>query len=95
VVRVEIGGPRVADEVLLTREDWAAVGRLAREQIITHTNEGTDEDGKAFAPYSKRYAEQKRKAGASTRVNLQVSGGMLGAITVEPDDAGVTLSFSR
>jgi hypothetical protein len=87
-------GP-LADAELVTRDDWGAVGRLAREQIIRHTNAGVDEDGKPFAPYSPKYAEQKRKTGASSRPNLQVSGGMLGAITVEPDNDGVTLSFSR
>ena len=86
---------KLADLPVMTREDWAATGRLAREQVLRHTNAGVDEDGAAFTPYSKRYLDQKRKSGASTRVNLTLSGGMLGAITVEPDETGVTLQFSR
>lgn len=79
---------------LLTREDWAAVGRLARQQILQHTDAGKDQNDRPFRPYSPAYAEQKRKAGASGRVDLMVSGQMLGAITVTPDDKGVTLAFS-
>jgi len=94
-VTVARSSGRLADLPLMTREDWAATGRLAREQVIRHTNAGVDQDGKAFTPYSKRYLDQKRKTGASTRVNLTLSGGMLGAITVEPDETGVTLQFSR
>jgi hypothetical protein len=78
---------------LLTRQDWAAVGRLAREQILKHTAAGRDEHGRPFRPYSPSYAAQKRQAGASGRVDLMVSGQMLGAITVTPDDKGVTLAF--
>ena len=94
-VTVEKNFGALADVKLLAREDWAAVGRLARERIVRHTTAGNDEDGKSFAPYSKGYAKQRAKEGLSTRVSLQLSGGMLQSITVEPDDTGVTLGFSR
>lgn len=84
------------DEIeLLTKDDFGRVGRLARERIILRTLQGRDENDRAFAPYSPEYAKQKAKQGASGRVNLQLSGAMLQAITVEPDDAGVTLGFSN
>lgn len=94
-VSVEKNFGDLADLPLLKREDWAAIGRLAREQIVRHTVAGTDEEGKAFKPYSQGYAKRRAKEGLSTRVSLQLSGGMLQSITVEPDDTGVTLGFSR
>lgn len=94
-VQVETNFKPLADEVLVTREDWAATGRLARELIVRHTTAGKDETGKTFAPYSNAYAKRRRKEGLSERVSLQLSGGMLGAIVVEPDDNGVTLGFSH
>lgn len=82
------------DEIdLVTREDWGRIGRLARERIVRRTQAGRDEHDQPFRPYSEAYAEQKVEAGASGRVDLQLSGEMLRAITVEPDDEGVTLSF--
>lgn len=74
----------------LTREDWGRVGRLARERIMRRTLDGRDQHDASFAPYSAAYAELK----GSSRVDLQLSGEMLRAITVEPDDLGVTLSFT-
>lgn len=79
--------------VLVTKEQWGRTGRLARERIIRRTLQGRDEDDNAFAPYSAGYAEQKSKAGASSTVNLQLSGAMLEAIQVEPDENGVTLTI--
>ncbi len=86
-------GP-LTDTVLLTVSDWGRVGRLVRERIVTRTVEGRDEHGAAFAPYSAAYASRRAAEGMSTTPNLQVSGEMLRAITVEPDEAGVTLAFS-
>jgi len=93
-VSVQKNFGRLRDQKLLTKDDWAAIGRLAREQILQHTAAGRDETGAAFAPYSDGYQKAKSKAGASTRVNLTLSGAMLGAITVTPDDKGVTLGFA-
>jgi hypothetical protein len=86
--------PPLGETALLTREDWAAVGRLARERIIRRTVQGLDVDGNAFAPYSEGYAKQREKANvASARVTLQLSGEMLRSIEVLADDDGVELTF--
>ena len=86
-------GP-LTDIRALTREDFAVIGRLAREQVIRRTQAGRDENDQAFAPYSPAYAEAKGEAGAGSAVNLTVSGEMLRGIVVEtPTDTGVTLSF--
>jgi len=79
----------------LTRDDWGRVGRLARERIVRRTLEGRDQHDNSFAPYSEGYAAAKREMGASGSVDLQLSGEMLRAITVEPDDTGVTLAFTN
>lgn len=81
------------DIVLVSKEQWGRIGRQVRERIIRRTLQGRDEDDAAFAPYSPGYAAQKAKSGASTSVNLQLSGAMLQAIQVEPDDNGVTLTI--
>lgn len=86
--------PPLTEQPLLTKDDWGRIGRLTRERILRRTMQGVSETGTPFAPYSPGYAAAKRKSGASDRVNLQVSGEMLRAITVEPDETGVTLAFS-
>ena len=87
-------GP-LTDTVLLTRHDWARVGRLARERIVRRTLGGRSVDGAPFAAYSAGYRRAKDRIGASGTVNLQLSGDMLNAITANEDDTGVTLAFSR
>lgn len=74
------------------------VGLAMREAIIRRTISGVDADGQAFAPYSKGYEKQKRKAIGGSGVNLQVSGNMLVQITIvdvtsTPDEASVTLGW--
>lgn len=82
----------LASVQLSTRAVMKEVGLLARERILRRTAAGVDERDTAFAPYSKAYAAAK----GSSRVNLQVSGGMLNAIVItELTDASVTLGFSR
>lgn len=83
----------LTDITFFTRSDWGRVGRLARERIIRRTLAGRDEDDVAFAPYSPDYARQRAKLGASAAPNLQLSGAMLQAIQVDPDDQGVTLTI--
>lgn len=85
-------GP-LTQEARITREDWGRVGRFARERVTINTQSGRDEDGQAFAPYSRDYLSAKLKAGGSSTVNLTVSGAMLQAIRVAPDDQGVTLTI--
>lgn len=78
---------------LITRGDWGKVGRLARERIIRRTQQGHDQEDASFKPYSADYLAQRHDAGLGDRVDLQVSGAMLQAIQVEPDDQGVTLTI--
>lgn len=85
----------VANLPLLTVGDWRTIGREARELIIRRTLAGRDQRDQPFQAYSKGYAKQKKAIGASGRPNLQLSGDMLNAITVLPDEKGVTLSFNR
>lgn len=85
--------PPLDQITLVSRADWGRVGRLARERIIRRTLQGRDEDEASFAPYSAAYAKQKAKLGKSDLVNLQLSGAMLNAIQVEPDEQGVTLTI--
>lgn len=86
-------GP-LSDVRLVTKDEWAKVGRLARERIVTRTQAGQDVRGASFAPYSPGYRRVKEAIGAGSNVNLTLSGEMLRAITVEPDAEGVTLKFS-
>jgi hypothetical protein len=83
--------PPLTELDLLTREDWRAVGHDQRERIIRRTKAGRDVDGRPFAPYSPSYAKQLAAEGMSTTPDLEVSGRMLQAITVQPDAEGVTL----
>lgn len=80
--------------VLITREDWQAIGVLARERIVRRTASGLDAAGQAFTPYSEGYAEARVNAGldAST-VRLQASGEMLRGIQVIPHDTKVEVTF--
>lgn len=86
--------PPLTDTVFLTRDDWRRVGLLARERIIRRTLSGQDEDDRPFTPYSPAYAKQLAKIGQGSGVDLQLSGEMLRAIQVEPDDTGVTLTIA-
>lgn len=83
---------------LVTRDDMAAVGAFLRERIVSRTARGVDASGQPFAAYSEDYAKRKREEmGASGVPDLYVSGGMLGAITIEvrPDGKAVSLFFAR
>jgi hypothetical protein len=86
--------PPLDETVLVDKDDWGRIGRLARERIIRRTLEGKDEHGSPFQAYSDGYLKQREAAGKGSRVDLQLSGEMLRAITVEPDDDGVTLAFT-
>lgn len=79
----------LTQQKLVTRADYEALGRLARERIIRRTVMGMGPDNEAFEPYSAAYAKQK----GSSAVNLQVSGEMLRSIQVIAEDDRVTLTF--
>jgi len=71
------------------------IGLMVRERILRRTAEGRDESDAPFAAYSPKYAQLKAKELGDTGVNLQVSGAMLGAITITAvTDRSVTLGFS-
>lgn len=94
-VTVRVNFAPLADFPLSTKETMREVGLLARERVLRRTASGVDQFDHAFAPYSPGYEKQKAKALGSTRVNLQVSGGMLNAITLtEVTEDSVTLGFS-
>jgi hypothetical protein len=83
-------GP-LTDITLVAREDWRAVGLDQRERIIRRTKSGQDVHGRPFQAYSPSYLKQLAAEGLGTQVDLEVSGRMLQAITVQPDADGVTL----
>ena len=87
-------GP-LTDLQLFTREDWGRVGRMVRERIVLRTRQGLDRNEQPFAPYAPSYAVAKAKELGAGPVNLTVSGELLNNIAVEPDDMGVTLTFTR
>lgn len=82
---------------LTDRQLMREVGLLARERIYSRTISGRDEDNQPFRPYSADYkATKQRELGKSSPVNLQLSGGMLNALTIlAVTDDSVTLGFSR
>lgn len=94
-VVVTIKGQRLSEVKLSTQDLMREVGLLARERILRRTAAGLDQNDSAFKPYSPAYAIAKAKELGYTGVNLQVSGGMLGAIVItEVTENKVTLGFS-
>lgn len=94
-VVVTLRGRPLADIPLTNRDLMREVGLLARERILRRTASGLDQDDAPFHPYSAAYALQKAKELGPGIVNLQVSGGMLGAIVIlEITENSVTLGFS-
>lgn len=84
----------LAETRLLTREDWAAIGRLARERIIRRTLQGQDVNGEAFTPYSEGYTKARQaEALAVAQVTLQLSGEMLRNIQVVAHDDRVEVTY--
>jgi hypothetical protein len=67
-----------AREAILRRIADAGMGRIKRR-----TGQGKDVDGAPFAPYSTRYAKQRRQAGRNDKpVTLLLSGAMLASMQV-------------
>lgn len=94
-VTVTVTGKRLSDIPLSSEELMREIGLLARERILRRTAAGVDANDAPFAPYSAKYALRKAKEVGPGPVNLQLSGGMLGAITiVEVTTNSVTLGFS-
>jgi hypothetical protein len=66
------------------------LAKKIKEIMIKRTKSGRDVNGKDFKPYSKNYAEKKRK----TLVNLTDTGLMLDSIKIERADKQRTFYFS-
>lgn len=70
--------PPGSRQALLEKIANFQIGRIKRR-----TAAGLDVNGNPFAPYSARYAEQRRKSGRETdRVQLRLTSGMMDSITV-------------
>ena len=94
VIRRSFG--RLPDLKLTDRETMRAIGEEVRERIQRRTLSGQDVDGQPFEPYSDGYAKAKSEAMGTTKVDLAVSGEMLGGLTiVNVTDKSVTLGFRR
>lgn len=71
------------------------LGEMTLRLIRTRTMQGTDADGRAFAPYTPGYAELRAKEGMSTTPDLTVSGRMLNDMAVTGVANGsVSLGFT-
>lgn len=81
---------------IIDRSVMEMVGREIREQIYRRTLAGKDAEGRSFDAYSDGYAKAKSEAMGTTRVDLSVSGEMLGAMqVVEVTDRKVVIGFRR
>lgn len=54
--------------------------RSAIASIRVRTSQGLDERGRPFRPYAAEYAAKRREAGLGSRVDLHVTGAMLGSL---------------
>ncbi len=64
-----------------TRKALAKSGMFIQNAIKDRTRKGRDYKGRAFRPYSPKYAKQRAKEGRTTTPNLFRSGQMLGNMT--------------
>lgn len=94
-VTVTVTGRRLSDVEFSSEDLMREVGLLVRERILRRTASGRDANELPFAPYSAAYALRKAKEVGPGSVNLMLSNGMLGAITItEVTKNRVTLGFS-
>jgi hypothetical protein len=74
------------------------VADLIIERIVNRTDQGKDKDGRKFPGYSKSYKESLdfKVAGKSSKVDLQLSGDMLAALSVlDKTSRSVTIGFEN
>ena len=64
-----------------TRKALNKTGMFLQNAIKDRTRKGRDFKGRAFRPYSPKYAKQRAKEGRTTTPNLFRSGQMLGNMT--------------
>tara|TARA_Y100001938_G_scaffold132665_1_gene191172 strand:+ start:753 stop:1397 length:645 start_codon:yes stop_codon:yes gene_type:complete len=77
------------------KQTMRIIGEQAISRIIVETQDlGKDKNNRRFRPYSKLYAEVRKAAGRSTRVDLTDTGHMINAISVtDARNNGVTVGF--
>ena len=97
-IGIKIDKIKIEVKTPINRGFWYRVGDGVRKVIYTRTYErGEDVDRHTFKPYSKAYAEKKRKEGLpSFRPNLSFSNRMLNAMSrgLRPHKRGVKLVLS-
>jgi hypothetical protein len=74
------------------------VADLIIERIVNRTDQGKDKDGRRFPGYSKSYKESLdfKVAGKTNKVDLQLSGDMLAALSVlDKTSRSVTIGFEN
>lgn len=70
------------------------IGMFAISQIQIRTAEGTDVKGRPFAPYSPRYRMFKKgKGSAGDKVNLFLTGSMMGSMTHDATEDTTRIFF--
>lgn len=84
-----------AEMPLLTADDMRQVGLAAREMMLRRTRSGIDQFGRPFAPYSESYRRARAAMGKPAgRVNLELSGAMLGDLQVtDVTPTSVTIGY--
>jgi hypothetical protein len=73
-----------------------AIADLVIEFMVDRTMSGKDKNGKGFPKYSKSYTESLdfQNAGKSSKVDLQLSGDMLAALTLlEHEDGKLLIGY--
>lgn len=80
--------------VRLRDEDWEKIGQATVARILERTEQGRDQEGKPFAPYSPGYAKRRVEAGRKVAVvTLAYTGRMLGALSSVAIMDGARLTF--
>jgi hypothetical protein len=69
--------------------------QFQRGNITRRTLKGLDFQGRNFAPYTPEYADFRRQAGRPLRPDLNFTGQMLGAMTIEASPSRGRIFFTR
>ena len=73
---------RINVDGALGSQDRTLLGELIIERMLDRTERGEDIEGRSFRRYSANYIDWLRKIGASTTVDLSLTGEMLASIRV-------------
>lgn len=85
-----------AEKKLVTPQVLDKIGTTAKAMIMQRTSAGKAVSGSRFHAYSPSYKKQRRKAGRTTKVNLQWTGRMLSSIRHKRiSKIAVEMSFTR